>query len=149
MWNNHTKTQYQKQKWDIKSQKKHARKLGMPIEELGLTTNAIFVDKTIQKNNHTISKVKDISVDTNAILTTVNKFYLLMSRMLGKVGLQKLPRLAEEERSIRSGNKKYSSVMGFSVYGVGGMKGWKLTTLKDGVPTQNCVISYPTEELSV
>lgn len=149
MWNNHTKTQYQEQIKDTEFQKKHAKKLEMLIEGFGLITNVIFVDKLIQKSNRTTSKVKDIFVDTNAILNIVRKFYLQMNIMLGRAGLLKLPRLAEEEKSIRNGNKKYSNAIDFFVYGVGATKDWKPTILKDGVSTQNCVTSYLMEELSV
>lgn len=149
MWNNHTKTQYPKHEWDTKSQKKHAKELEMLIEELGLTTNAIFADEIIQKNNHTISKVKDTFVDTNAIVSIGKVFSLLRSIIIGKVASQRKPSVVEEVKNTRYGNKESSNVMGLSVFGVEKMKGWKLTTLKDGVPTQNFAISCPTEELSV
>ena len=149
MWNNLTKMQSEEPIRDTRSLKKHPEKLETLIEGLGLTTNATFVDEIIRRNNHTISKVKDISVDTNAIVSIGKVFSLLKNIIIGKVVSQKKPSVVEAVKNTKYGNEWYSSVMGINVFGVKGVKGWKLTTLKDGVHTQNFVMKLPTEELSV
>jgi len=135
--------------WLKEEQKNGKKRLEALIGEFGLSTNATIVVKTIVKNSLTSTVSNATSATINATDVIAKRLCLLMNKILGKAVSPKLLKEVEEVKNTRFGNRWYSNVMGMHVYGVEGMKGWKLTTLKGGVPTKNSVMSYPTDEHSV
>lgn len=133
-----------------KEERKNGKiKSDKPTEEFGSIFSATFAENLIAKNNLTSTESNVTSAMVNAMLVTAKRLCPLMSNLLGKGVSLALLKLAEDVNVIKSGNEQYSRVMGFDVYGVEGMKGWKLTTSKNGAPTQNFVTSFPTDVHSV
>ena len=149
MWIKNIKRQYQKLSKGIRFLKKLVGKSERQIKEFGLISNVIFVESSIMKSSPISTKSIATSADINATANIAKRLCLLMNNLLGEEASLALLKLAEETNNIKNGEKKYSSVMGINVFGVEEIKGWKLTTLKDGVNSQNFGILLKTEELSV
>ena len=149
MWIRNIKRQYQKLLKGIKFLKRHVEKSEAQTEVFGLSINAIFVDDLIVKSNLISSESVATSAIKDATVNTARRLCLLMSNLLGGAVSLALLKLVEEASDIKSGNVKYSHVMGFDVYGVEKIKGWKLTTLKGGVSSRNSDIQLRMGELSV
>lgn len=137
MWNNHTKTQYPRQKWGTKSQGKLAKKLEMLIEELGLPISAITVGRIIQRNSLISTKANATSATILATANIAKRLCLLMNSQLGEVVLRGLLKLGEEIRDTKNGNEKCLQETE-SVCGVALQRYWKPTISSVGVHTLNC-----------
>ena len=118
-------------------------------EASGLTLNATIAASRIAKRNHTSKEKVATSVAENVIQNIAKKSCLLMNKTHGKVVSRKLLKLAEETKNIRNGNVRFLNVMDINVFGVEEVKGWKLTTSRGGVQTQNFAMKPITAEHSV